>query len=62
MAVDFCIVIPARYAPVRLPGKPLREINGNPMIEWVYLAACQSEASEIIVATDDQRIWWVWPF
>jgi len=54
--VDFRIVIPARYASTRLPGKPLRAINGKPMIEWVYRAAQQAGASEIIVATDDQRI------
>ena len=56
MSPDFRIVIPARYASVRLPGKPLRDINGKPMIEWVYLAASQAEASEVVVATDDQRI------
>lgn len=56
MKVDFRIVIPARYASQRLPGKPLRDINGKPMIEWVYLAACQADAREVVVATDDQRI------
>lgn len=56
MKPDFRIVIPARYASLRLPGKPLRDINGKPMIEWVYLAASQAEASEVVVATDDQRI------
>ena len=56
MGPDFRIVIPARYASVRLPGKPLRDINGKPMIEWVYLAARQANASEVVVATDDQRI------
>jgi 3-deoxy-manno-octulosonate cytidylyltransferase (CMP-KDO synthetase) len=54
--VDFRIVIPARYASTRLPGKPLRTIHDRPMIEWVYRAAQQAGASEIIVATDDQRI------
>jgi len=54
--VEFRIVIPARYASTRLPGKPLRAINGKPMIEWVYRAAQQAGASEIVVATDDQRI------
>ena len=53
---DFRIVIPARYASQRLPGKPLRLIHGKTMIEWVYLAAQQAGASEIVVATDDQRI------
>jgi len=55
--VDFRIVIPSRYASERLPGKPLRMINGKPMIEWVYLAGQQAQASEIIVATDDRRIY-----
>jgi 3-deoxy-manno-octulosonate cytidylyltransferase (CMP-KDO synthetase) len=54
---DFRIVIPARYASARLPGKPLRRIHGKTMIEWVYRAAQRAEASEIVVATDDQRIY-----
>ena len=33
---DFVVVLPARYASVRLPGKPLRDINGKPMIQHVY--------------------------
>lgn len=56
MVLDFRIVIPARYAAQRLPGKPLREIRGKPMIEWVYRAALAAEAAEVIVATDDTRI------
>ena len=56
MEVDFRIVIPARYASQRLPGKPLRSIHGKSMIEWVYLAAQQANATEVVVATDDQRI------
>lgn len=56
MSNAFRIVIPARYASQRLPGKPLREINGKTMIEQVYLAASRAGASEIVVATDDQRI------
>lgn len=56
MAVDFRIVIPARYASQRLPGKPLRKIHRKSMIEWVYRAAQQANASEIVVATDDRRI------
>lgn len=51
------IVIPARYASSRLPGKPLAEIHGKPMIQHVYERALQvREASEVIVATDDQRV------
>jgi len=53
---DFVVVIPARYASVRLPGKPLRDINGKPMIQHVYERGQESSASEVVVATDDQRI------
>jgi 3-deoxy-manno-octulosonate cytidylyltransferase (CMP-KDO synthetase) len=52
----FIAVIPARYGSTRLPGKPLMEIAGKPMIQWVYGRAAQSGASEVIVATDDERI------
>jgi 3-deoxy-manno-octulosonate cytidylyltransferase (CMP-KDO synthetase) len=55
-AVEFRIAIPARYASERLPGKPLRRIHGKAMIEWVYRAAQQAGAVEVVVATDDQRI------
>jgi 3-deoxy-manno-octulosonate cytidylyltransferase (CMP-KDO synthetase) len=54
--VDFNVVIPARYASTRLPGKPLRELQGKPMIQWVYLAALDSGAAQVVVATDDDRI------
>ena len=56
MSVEFRIVIPARYASTRLPGKPLRMLHGKTMIEWVCLAARKSRASDVVVATDDQRI------
>lgn len=50
-------VIPARYDSTRLPGKPLKDICGKPMICRVYERAKLSElADEIIVATDDERI------
>jgi len=52
----FIVVIPARYASTRLPGKPLKDIAGKPMIEWVYRQAALSGAHEVIVATDDERI------
>ncbi|MEX2365706.1 MAG: 3-deoxy-manno-octulosonate cytidylyltransferase [Pseudohongiellaceae bacterium] len=54
--MSFHIVIPARYASSRLPGKPLREIAGKPMIAHVIENALKSDAERIIVATDDQRI------
>lgn len=51
------IVIPARYASSRFPGKPLVPILGKPMIQWVWEAARRSKrASEVLVATDDRRI------
>ncbi len=53
---DFVVVIPSRYASVRLPGKPLVEINGRPMIEHVYERAVESRAAEVVIATDDTRI------
>jgi 3-deoxy-manno-octulosonate cytidylyltransferase (CMP-KDO synthetase) len=52
----FRIVIPARYASTRLPGKPLRLIAGRPMIEHVYERASAAGAAEVIIATDDERI------
>lgn len=54
--MTFKVVIPARYASTRLPGKPLAEIHGKPMIQWVVEAAARSRADEVIVATDDERI------
>jgi 3-deoxy-manno-octulosonate cytidylyltransferase (CMP-KDO synthetase) len=53
---DFVVVIPARYASTRLPGKPLREINGRPMIEHVYRRGRESGARDVVIATDDDRI------
>ncbi|MFC1672155.1 3-deoxy-manno-octulosonate cytidylyltransferase [Planctomycetota bacterium] len=50
-------VIPARYASSRFPGKPLAEINGKPLVWWVYRRAIQvEEFDEVCVATDDDRI------
>ncbi len=53
---DFIVVIPARYASTRLPGKPLRLIAGKPMLQHVHERATESRASDVIVATDDARI------
>jgi len=50
------IVIPARYGSSRLPGKPLIELAGKPMIQHVYERACETSATEIVIATDDVRI------
>jgi 3-deoxy-manno-octulosonate cytidylyltransferase (CMP-KDO synthetase) len=54
--MNFTVVIPARYASTRLPAKPLKLIAGKPMIQHVYERACESDASQIIIATDDARI------
>ena len=53
---EFIVVIPARHASTRLPGKPLRDISGKPMIQHVYERGLESGASEVVVATDDDRI------
>ena len=55
-ASDFTVVIPARFASSRLPGKPLADIGGQPMVQHVYQRALASDASKVIVATDDERI------
>jgi len=52
----FRVVIPARYASARLPGKALLSIGGKPMIQWVYERAQASRASEVLIATDDLLI------
>jgi 3-deoxy-manno-octulosonate cytidylyltransferase (CMP-KDO synthetase) len=52
----FHVVIPARYASTRLPGKPLCDIGGRTMIQRVVEQAAASGADEVLVATDDERI------
>src|ERR1700761_2225634 len=52
----FRVVIPARYASSRLPGKALLSIGGKPMVQWVYERACASKALEVLIATDDLLI------
>ncbi len=52
----FRVVIPTRYAASRLPGKPLRELAGRPMIAHVWDRAVEAGAAEVLVATDDERI------
>jgi len=56
MSNTFKVVIPARYASSRLPGKPLLDIAGLPMIQHVYNKAILSGADEVVIATDDVRI------
>ncbi len=56
MPSPYKVVIPARYASTRLPGKPLRELLGKPMLQHVFEAVSECGAQEIIIATDDERI------
>jgi len=53
---SFRVVIPARFASTRLPGKPLLPIAGKPMLQWVYERARTAGAHEVLIATDDARI------
>jgi len=50
------IIIPARYASTRLPGKPLADVAGRPLIQRVYDCAAKVGAAAIVIATDDERI------
>jgi 3-deoxy-manno-octulosonate cytidylyltransferase (CMP-KDO synthetase) len=52
----FHVIIPARHAATRLPGKPLLDIGGRPLIQWVWQRACDSGAASVMFATDDARI------
>ena len=54
--MDFSVVIPARYASARLPGKLLKDIHGKTLIERTYSNAILSGASRVIIATDNERI------
>lgn len=54
--MPFTVIIPARYGASRLPGKPLLDIAGKPMLQHTYEQALQSDAELVCVATDDIRI------
>ncbi len=56
MSTPFHIIIPARYGASRLPGKPLLDVAGRPLLQWVWDCARASGALSVIVATDDARI------
>lgn len=56
MNTGFKVVIPARFASTRLPGKPLLDIAGKPMIVHVCERALEAQSEQVVVATDDQRI------
>jgi 3-deoxy-manno-octulosonate cytidylyltransferase (CMP-KDO synthetase) len=54
--MKFRVLIPARYAASRLPGKPLLDIGGRPMIAWVYERALAAGPTSVMVATDSAEI------
>ena len=56
MTAEFMVVIPARYGSSRLPGKPLADIAGMPMVQRVWHQARASKATRVVIATDDDRI------
>ncbi len=56
MAAEFTVIIPARFGSKRLPGKPLRDVDGKPLIQRTYEAVQKSQAQRIAVATDDEGI------
>ena len=56
MSTPFHVVIPARFDATRLPGKPLLQVAGHPLIRWVWECARASGAASVIVATDDERV------
>jgi 3-deoxy-manno-octulosonate cytidylyltransferase (CMP-KDO synthetase) len=56
VSTPFHIIIPARYGASRLPGKPLLDVAGRPLLQWVWDCARASGALSVIVATDDARV------
>lgn len=55
--MNFWVIIPARYASTRFPGKPLSLIGKHPMLWYVYQHALESGAEKVVIATDDERIY-----
>jgi len=54
--MSYLCIIPARFGSTRLPGKPLLDLAGKPLIQWAWQRACSSQASRVVIATDDTRI------
>lgn len=54
--MSFTVIIPARFAAIRLPGKPLLDLMGKPLLQHTYEQALKSEAQAVYIATDDSRI------
>ena len=55
--MTFSVIIPARHASTRLPGKPLLDIAGKPMVQRVWEQACKSGAERVVIATDSDLIY-----
>lgn len=55
-APDYTVIIPARFGASRLPGKPLADLGGKPIVQWVHERALASGAARVVIATDDARI------
>ncbi len=53
---SFKVVIPARYASSRLPGKPIVDVDGRPLVQFAHERALESGADTVVIATDDERI------
>src|SRR5699024_9188885 len=54
--MSFYVIVPARYASSRLPGKPLADLAGKPMVTRVVERCARSGAGQVLVATDDERV------
>ena len=55
--MNLLVVIPARFQSTRFPGKPLADLGGSPLIEHVWRQCCRAvDATDVVVATDDERI------
>ncbi len=54
--MSFTIIIPARFESSRLPGKPLMDIHGKPMVQWTWERAQNSNAQRVIIATENEQV------
>jgi 3-deoxy-manno-octulosonate cytidylyltransferase (CMP-KDO synthetase) len=54
--MHFVVVIPARFESSRLPGKPLMDINGQPMIQWTWQRAVAAGADQVVIATESEAV------
>ena len=54
--MSFRVVIPARFASSRLPGKVLADVHGRPLVQWTWENACRSGAETVVIATDSEDV------